>query len=195
MVLTKKFSEFTSGGDLANNEVTVGLFGGTNARFNNPWTFLAPGTTGDRPAPSADIYYRMRLNTSLQQYEYYDPIALVWTQFTTTTQFDYSEVTTSPFQMLPQNGYVANSNAIIAFQLPLVSDVGDRIGIAGFGSGGWIIQQQAGQSIIVGNMVSTTGISGSVASTLPSDAIALVCAVANLTWTLVSGPQGNLDIL
>lgn len=80
MVDTIKFSEFASGGDLANNETTVGLDGGVNTRFNNPWTFLAPGTTGDRPIPAAAMYYRLRFNTTLEIYEYYDPTTLTWTQ-------------------------------------------------------------------------------------------------------------------
>lgn len=81
---TIKFSEFVSGGDLQNNETTVGLYSGANAQFNNPWTFLAPGTIAQRPAPSSDINYRLRLNTDLQQYEFYDPLPLNnpagWTQ-------------------------------------------------------------------------------------------------------------------
>lgn len=84
MVDTIKFSEFLDGGDLANNEITVGLNTGANTKFNNPWTFLAPGTTGDRPAPVSAIYYRLRFNTTLQVYEYYDPTTLTWTQLSGT---------------------------------------------------------------------------------------------------------------
>lgn len=89
MVDTIKFSEFVDGGDLSNNETTVGLGGGTNTRYNNPWTFLKPGTTGDRPAPSAAIYYRLRLNTDTSQYEYYNPLIANWVQLTNGT-FDSS---------------------------------------------------------------------------------------------------------
>ena len=80
MVDTKKFSEFISGGDLENSDTTVGLKAGTNAQFNNPWTFLKPGTTGDRPMPSASTDYRLRFNTSLEVYEYYDPTTMTWAQ-------------------------------------------------------------------------------------------------------------------
>lgn len=80
MVDTIKFSEFADGGDLANDETTVGLGGGTNTRYNNPWTFLKPGTTGDRPAPVASIYYRLRFNTTLEIYEYYDPTIPLWVE-------------------------------------------------------------------------------------------------------------------
>lgn len=77
-IQTRKFSEFTDGGDLQNDNTTVGLEGGVNARFNNPWTFLPSGATGDRPAPDASMYYRLRFNTTTVTYEYYDPITLTW---------------------------------------------------------------------------------------------------------------------
>jgi hypothetical protein len=84
MVDTIKFSDFANGGDLANNETTVGLDAGVNTRFNNPWTFLPPGVTGDRPTPDAAMYYRLRFNTTLEVYEYYDPTTLTWTQLSGT---------------------------------------------------------------------------------------------------------------
>lgn len=79
-ILTKKFSEFLNAGDISNDATTVGLSSGDNAYFNNPWTFLAPGTTGDRPVIAPAIYYRLRFNTTLEVYEYYDPTTLTWTQ-------------------------------------------------------------------------------------------------------------------
>ncbi len=80
MVNTIKFSQMTAGGDLANNDQTPGLLSGANVLFNNPWTFLPPGSTADRPAPSAAINYRLRFNTDDQLYEYYDAVLGQWTQ-------------------------------------------------------------------------------------------------------------------
>lgn len=91
MVDTIKFSQMTSGGDLANNETTPGLKSGANVLFNNPWTFLAPGTTAQRPAPSAAINYRLRFNTDDQLYEYYNAVLGVW------SQIEESAVTNGPF--------------------------------------------------------------------------------------------------
>lgn len=87
MVDTIKFSQMPSGGDLANNETTPGLQGGVNVLFNNPWTFLAPGTTAQRPAPSVAINYRLRLNTDTQIYEYYDAILGSWVQLSQSATF------------------------------------------------------------------------------------------------------------
>lgn len=70
----------TSGGDIVNNDKVPGLKSGANVLFNNPWTFLPPGTTAQRPAPSATINYRLRFNTDDQLYEYYDAVLLQWTQ-------------------------------------------------------------------------------------------------------------------
>lgn len=78
MVDTIKFSEFVNGGDIENDETTVGLRSGSNTRFNNPWVFLNPGATGDRPTPAPEMYYRLRFNTSLEVYEYYSPILVDW---------------------------------------------------------------------------------------------------------------------
>jgi len=78
MVDTRKFSDFTDGGDLQNDNITVGLESGDNTRFNNPWTFLPEGATGDRPPIAPSMYYRLRFNTNEVAYEYYDPISASW---------------------------------------------------------------------------------------------------------------------
>jgi len=54
--------------------------GGDNVLFNNPWTFLAPGTTAGRPTPAPAMYYRLRFNLDDQLYEYYDAVAMAWTK-------------------------------------------------------------------------------------------------------------------
>jgi hypothetical protein len=198
MVNVVKFSQFTNGGNLDNNDITVGLGGSApyyNAQYTNPWTFLAPGTTGDRPPITSDIYYRLRLNTSLQQYEYYDPIMAEWVQLQTEIQFSWQTVTTSPFQMESNNGYIADSASQVNLILPTTSVVGDELAVAGQGTGGWIITQGAGQSIQIAPVSTTVGTIGSLASTQQYNSIALVCIEANLTWEARGGPQGTLTYL
>lgn len=78
MVFTKKFSEFIDGGDLSNDNITVGLEDGLNTKFNNPWTFLPSGTTAERPPVEPSMYYRVRLNTTTELYEYYNPTQGMW---------------------------------------------------------------------------------------------------------------------
>jgi hypothetical protein len=79
-IQTIKFSQMTPGGDIANNDQVPGLLSGGNVLFNNPWTFLPPGSTADRPPPSTAINYRLRFNTDDQLYEYYDAVLGQWTQ-------------------------------------------------------------------------------------------------------------------
>lgn len=69
-----------AGGDLANSDITPGLLAGANVLFNNPWTFLASGSTADRPIPSAAIDGRLRFNTDMLVYEYYDTLTSSWVE-------------------------------------------------------------------------------------------------------------------
>ena len=80
MVDTIKFSQMAAGGDLAPGEMTPGLLAGANVLFNNPWTFLAPGSTASRPIPSVTIDGRLRFNTDDLVYEYYDTISATWVE-------------------------------------------------------------------------------------------------------------------
>jgi hypothetical protein len=91
MIDTIKFSQMTDGGDIDNGKKTPGLKSNANVLFNNPWTFLPSGTTAQRPTPAADMYNRLRFNTEDQLYEYYDSVAMVW------TQLQESSFTAGPF--------------------------------------------------------------------------------------------------
>lgn len=104
MIETIKMSEFIDGGDIENNNTTIGLEDSNNVRFNNPWTFLKPGSTGDRPAPSSAIDYRLRLNTTLESYEYYSPVLAEWIQIQ-----DSIDVQTFPFVIYTAEPLLPNS--------------------------------------------------------------------------------------
>jgi hypothetical protein len=106
MVGTIKFSQFMNGGDLSNDKTTVGFGGGTNIFYNNPWTFLPSGSTGTRPVPAPDNYYRLRLNTTLAVYEYYDPVSATWTQLSGTGTGTVNPGTTNDIAFYPANGTV-----------------------------------------------------------------------------------------
>jgi hypothetical protein len=80
MVDTIKFSQMPNAGDINNNDIMPSLRSGENVILTNPWTFLPPGTTAQRPTPSSTINYRLRFNTDEQLYEYYDAVLGAWTQ-------------------------------------------------------------------------------------------------------------------
>lgn len=93
--------------------------------------------------------------------------------------------------MIVNNGYVTTSGSLVTLTLPTVAAFGTSLAIIGDGSGGWSIATNAGQSVIVGSSTALT----SVSSTNQYDSISLVCTVANITWTVFGGPQGNLTIV
>lgn len=195
-ISTIKFSEFLNGGNLENDNTTVGLKSGQNTYFNNPWTFLPSGSTGERPAIDPTMYYRLRFNTQIRQYEYYDAIAGIWEQLQETAdEFAWEVVTTSPKQMFPNTGYIANSASQIVFVLPTTSEVTTQIRVVGQGAGGWSITQGAGQSIHVGPGVTTVGAAGHVDSTSHTDTVHLINITEDLEWTTVDPPQSlGLDV-
>ena len=111
MVDTIKFSQMTNVGNINNNDIMPSLRTGENVILNNPWTFLPPGTTAQRPAPSSTINYRMRFNTDEQLYEYYDATLGVW------TQIQENSMTPGPFIT-----YTADASLPDAQNLGLLAD-------------------------------------------------------------------------
>lgn len=190
---TITFSEFLNAGNLPTGATTVGLSGGLNAQFNNPWTFLPPGTTAERPAPVPANYYLLRFNTDVQLYEYYNALTFSWVQLIpSATTFMWTTVNTSTVMTI-NTGYFTNNAGTIVLTLPVFSAVGNLISIAGVGSGAgqWQIAQNALQSVVVGTMTSTVGLGGSITSDNFSDSINLVCSVANTKWVCLGSPLSN----
>lgn len=92
------------------------------------------------------------------------------------------------------HGYFTNAGGNINLLLPAVSAVGDTIQIAAMSAGGFTITQGAAQQIRLGNVATTAGAGGSIASTAQGDWITLVCSAANTTW-MASSNQGNFSVV
>lgn len=90
-------------------------------------------------------------------------------------------------------GYILNNNALTTATLPVAIQAGHRIAIAGAGTGKFLIAQNAGQSIKLGNISSTGGVMGSLASALQYDAIELLCIVDNSVFMVINS-VGNFVI-
>lgn len=103
----------------------------------------------------------------------------------------YTDVTFSPQQISPNNGYIANGVSPISLILPVLAAEGTRIEILGKGTGGWIINQNAGQNIQIGSLSSTVGTGGSVASSNQFDSLVLICISPNNTWACLGGPESS----
>lgn len=110
----------------------------------------------------------------------------------------FVDVTGTSQTLVTGTSYLADNAGLITFTMPTTAAVGTvmRIGSSPVNVGGWSITQLASQSIQVGNVVSSTGTGGHVASTstLGGDAIEFVCTVANTTWVAVSS-MGSLSVV
>lgn len=88
--------------------------------------------------------------------------------------------------------YIVNSASLVTLTLPTVAPLGSMLYIVGINTGGWTIAQNAGQSIRVSSSsVSTTGTGGSVSSNNSYDSLALICTVANTSWTALNNPLSS----
>jgi hypothetical protein len=95
--------------------------------------------------------------------------------------------------LVPNSSYYTQNSSLTTLTLPVSCNVGTIMQIAGVGSGGWILAQNASQSINFGNQVTTTGTGGSIASTNRYDGIQVLCVVANTQWVVLNA-VGNLTV-
>lgn len=94
--------------------------------------------------------------------------------------------------MAVNSGYVIDAVGL-QMLLPATCNVGDTIKILGLNS--WTITQNAGQTIRVGNTVSTLGVGGSVSSTQTGDCVTVTCCIANTGWIVEGGVTENFTIV
>lgn len=108
--------------------------------------------------------------------------------------FDWSTVTGLTQTIAKGHGYFANNGSGVTFTLPATAAVGDSFIVTAVNAGGFIVSQAAGQSIRIGNTVSTTGVSGNATSTAIGDSMLLTCYVANTSFIATRPPQGNITL-
>lgn len=90
-------------------------------------------------------------------------------------------------------GFVANAVGTIQLLLPAVAPIGSIVRVCGLTAAGWQVTQNAGQQIRFGNLLTTVGAGGSLASTLAGDTVEIVCVTANTGWLVLSG-VGNVNV-
>lgn len=163
--------------------------GASNFNFLGPLTNgqLLIGSTGSDPVPAALV-----AGTNITISNTAGGIAI---SASGPGGFSWHEVTGTSQLMVSNDGYVANNVALVTLTLPATSVLGDTLRIVGKGSGGWLIAQNAGQSIVFGTSTTTIGVGGSLASTSDADSIYIVCTTANTTWTVATGPQGTITVV
>jgi hypothetical protein len=108
--------------------------------------------------------------------------------------FTWSVITSGSQNLVAGNGYFSNAGGVVTYTLPNSAAVGDSFRVSGLPTGnGWTIIENAGQSIVYGSK-QTTATTGSLSSTVNTDSVYLVCAVANLVF-VAQDSIGNLTVL
>lgn len=106
--------------------------------------------------------------------------------------FVWTVVTAGTQAISPFNGYIANNGGTLVFTMPSVAAVGDTYRITGINNdSGWQIAQNAGQTIYIGNMQTTTGVTGYLKSTQTRDSVEIICVIANSSFNVLSS-IGNI---
>lgn len=103
-------------------------------------------------------------------------------------------VTGTTQQMAVNTQYIADSGGpSISFTLPTTAAVGSIIRVVGKTASFWNIDQNAGQTIRVGNLISTTGVAGFVQSLDQYGIVELICVTADTDFVCMA-PQGYLNV-
>lgn len=93
--------------------------------------------------------------------------------------------------MAVNSAYVITDASAVTLTLPTTAALGSVFGVVGNGAGGWTVAQNTGQQINFGNVATTSGTGGSLASSNRYDVVWLVCTVANNQFS-VYGSIGNI---
>jgi hypothetical protein len=95
--------------------------------------------------------------------------------------------------MAVNTSYVTTNASLTTFTLPGTAAAGTTLRVVGYGTGGWKIAQNAGQTIHYGSLSSTAGTGGHLDSQFKTDSVLLVCVVANTDFVVASS-QNNISI-
>jgi hypothetical protein len=108
--------------------------------------------------------------------------------------YNFQTVTSTPTPLTVANrvAYVCKGTSPLTFQLPASTLAGFSFKVIGV-SCLWMIMQNALQSITFGNGVTSTGVTGSLKSTVLTDKIEVTCFTANFAYD-VTESFGNIQI-
>jgi len=95
-------------------------------------------------------------------------------------------VVTADTAMAVNQGYITNKAGTAAsMTLPATASVGSQVTVLGLGATGWVIAQNAGQTVHMNATNSTAGAGGSTTNTSRYQSITLICVIANTDWEIV----------
>lgn len=96
----------------------------------------------------------------------------------------WTEVTGTSVNAAVNNAYILNNAGLVTVNLPGTFAVGDVIRCVGKGAGLYVVDAPAGDTVIYGSSVTSSG--GTLTATNAGDCIEIVGTVANTTWTVMS---------
>jgi hypothetical protein len=91
------------------------------------------------------------------------------------------------------NGYICTSGAL-TLALPPTSQLGDVVEVVLNGGTSFTLTQSSSQQVRIGNVTTTLGVGGSIASTSQGDWIELICQTQNGTW-VANVKSGTLTVV
>jgi hypothetical protein len=106
----------------------------------------------------------------------------------------WTDVTGATQALAVNNGYIMNRATLITATLPATAAEGSIIALVGKGAGGWLIAQNSGQTIHFGTLNTTTGATGTLASSAQYDCVEIICTTANTDF-VVRSSIGNLTVV
>lgn len=109
--------------------------------------------------------------------------------------YPVTTVTGTSATMANNSTYITNNASRVTLTLPATITSGARYLVVGLGAGGWRIAQNAGQSIRIGESVTTTGIGGRVDSANATDCIMLVGVSTTQVVALCAPASSGLTIV
>lgn len=107
---------------------------------------------------------------------------------------NWTEVTTSPFTLVENQGHVINTGGLCTLVLPATMTFGGVIEIVGKGAGGWTLTQNAGQSVTFLTEATSIGAGGSVTPAEAKAGIGFVCSTTDTDMT-VRWSMGNFTVV
>lgn len=160
-----------------------------------PFNFLGPltngqlliGSTGVDPVPAAITSIGSTVTVTLGAGTINLEVA--------SGGFTWNDATGAAVTLAVENGYVTDRGGGVTYTLPATAVLGNEIDIVGK-LGAWTIAQNAGQQITIGSSSSTSGITGSIASTNVGDCVTMVCTTggASTVWR-VNSSIGNITVV
>lgn len=184
---------------MAKNNALNGSFLGTGG--NIPTTTVQSGNPNTVVSGSSfagqlgDIYFDNSANIGYTCSTGGASGTAVWTaDSSSSSSFAWNNTTGTTQAMAVNTGYVSNNAALSTFTLPASATVGQRVAVKGAGAGGWLLAQNAGQTVHLGTSTTTAGTGGSIASTNQYDYLELICITANTTWSNL-GFTGNQTVV